>query len=147
MKVGERAKFYLDRKDFEQDSDFHIFLKAAVSHDELVDALESAITILEQRGYDKTLEPLNDTLNRAKQVSPEIVVLTLDDQDHHGAGCNCGLCNSNGKSYGVGIFPSSSDGAVIGEVLERVYGPSEEAAMHNAKMVCKKSRYVIARYV
>ena len=27
-----------------------------------------------------------------------------DDQDHHGADCDCGLCDSNGKSFGAGIF-------------------------------------------
>ena len=59
------------------------------------------------------------------------VEFVLDDIDRHGAGCKCGLCNSNGKSYGVAIM-------VGGELVERVYGPSECAAMHNAKMVASE---------
>ena len=55
------------------------------------------------------------------------VYLKLDDQDHHGSGCDCGKCNSNGKSYGVAAFKFDSDEPVFVE-----YGPSEEAAMHNA---------------
>ncbi len=72
------------------------------------------------------------------------VVIRLDDQDRHGAGCGCGLCNSNGKSYGAAIFDVSTclyvaeiehaiDGA---DPLDRIYGPSEEAALENAKRVC-----------
>jgi hypothetical protein len=68
MNMAEKAKFYLDRKEYQQGSDFHAFLQAASIHDELVDSLESAIAILETRGYDKTLEPLNATLARAKEI-------------------------------------------------------------------------------
>ena len=28
----------------------------------------------------------------------------LDDIDRHGEGCECGDCDSNGKSYGAGIY-------------------------------------------
>lgn len=75
------------------------------------------------------------------------VVLIYDDQDHHGSGCECGLCNANGKSYGVGIHQSTSHGIIVGEVFERVYGPSEEAAMHNARQVCEEKGYVIVPQV
>lgn len=56
-------------------------------------------------------------------------VYVLDDQDRHGAGCDCGLCNANGKSYGVAVY-------IVGEEepIERVYGPSEGAAMSNAQL-------------
>jgi hypothetical protein len=55
------------------------------------------------------------------------MTLKYDDIDRHGEGCDCGLCNSIGKSYGVAIMEG-------GEVVERVYGPSEDAARHNARL-------------
>lgn len=57
------------------------------------------------------------------------VFLRLEDQDRHGAGCKCGKCNRNGKSYGVGAFRFDVEDALFVS-----YGPSEEAAFHNAKM-------------
>lgn len=73
------------------------------------------------------------------------VVVLLDDTDWHGSGCTCGLCNANGKSYGVAIYnalqtPEASDGDDFHERLReqeplaRVYGPSEDAAYHNARL-------------
>lgn len=73
------------------------------------------------------------------------VVLILDDQDHHDEGCSCGVCNANGKSYGVGIYPATAGGITTGEVVERVYGPSEDAAMHNAKKVAWELNYRIVK--
>jgi len=67
------------------------------------------------------------------------VCLIVDDMDHHGEGCDCGLCNSNGKSYGVGIFPKKATRTATeaSDPLDRVYGPSEDAALSNARQVCK----------
>lgn len=61
------------------------------------------------------------------------MILVLDDKDRRGAGCGCDLCNANGHSYGVGIYPAPPDGVELDDylaevdVIERVYGPSEEA--------------------
>jgi len=57
------------------------------------------------------------------------IYLRQDDIDQHGAGCRCGLCNRNGKSYGVALVNVQT-----GEVDERVYGPSEDAAWYNARL-------------
>jgi hypothetical protein len=70
------------------------------------------------------------------------VVLILDDQDQHGD-CDCGLCNANGKSYGVGIYPATESGVPNGDVLTRVYACSEFSAMHNAKLACYQQQYAI----
>lgn len=59
------------------------------------------------------------------------VQLIHDGKDFHGAGCDCGLCNSNGHSYEVKIIEEGSE-----NVLESVYAPSEEAAMANAHTLC-----------
>lgn len=56
------------------------------------------------------------------------MVLRLDHVACHGQ-CGCGLCNRAGKAYGVAIIPLTSD-----DVFERVYGPSVEAAVHNARL-------------
>lgn len=37
-------------------------------------------------------------------MSDSVVILKSDDIDEHGIGCECGDCNNNGKSYGVGIY-------------------------------------------
>jgi hypothetical protein len=60
-------------------------------------------------------------------------IYILDDQDRHGAGCTCGLCNANGKSYGVAIFRAEDD-EEDREPIDRIYGPSEAAAMANAQL-------------
>jgi hypothetical protein len=59
------------------------------------------------------------------------VQLIHDGKDFHGAGCDCGLCNSNGHAYGVKVMAAGE------EVLEVIHGPSEQAAMHNARLACK----------
>jgi hypothetical protein len=64
-----------------------------------------------------------------------IVVLVVDDIDSHGSECGCGLCNRNGRSYGCGIFKADDRD---GDPLERVYGPSDEAAIHNARKLCEE---------
>jgi len=76
--------------------------------------------------------------------NPRTVQLLSDDIDRHGAGCDCGLCNSTGKSYGVGIFPGSGDPR-SSDPLDRIYGPSEESAMAQARQVCAKKGWKIVR--
>jgi hypothetical protein len=62
------------------------------------------------------------------------VALRPDDVDRHGAGCPCGLRDANGKSYGAALFAD-------GEAQERVYGPSEAAALRNARAVAWERRW------
>lgn len=62
------------------------------------------------------------------------VLLRDDDLDWHGLGCGCGVCNAVGRSLGIGIYPLPD----AGEVLERVYGPSYEAALHHARLLCQQ---------
>ena len=86
------------------------------------------------------------------------VYLQLDDQDHHEQGCSCGLCNSNGKSYGCAIYDMTTFGITCEEEvaaewvqdalkeqdpLERIYGPSEPSAVENAAGVCQERGWVI----
>ncbi len=62
------------------------------------------------------------------------VVLQLDDCDFHGFACKCGKCDQNGRSRGVCIRHRGSSECDV----ERVYGPSPEAAMHNARLRCRE---------
>ena len=66
------------------------------------------------------------------------VYLRLDDQDRHGTGCSCGKCNSNGKSYGAGVFKAGEDDAIFVE-----YGASEESAMLNAKIEAEARNFEV----
>lgn len=61
------------------------------------------------------------------------VELKFDDMDRHGAGCECGLCNANGKSYGCGIYQEGDD-----EVMKTVYAPSETAVEKKAKRLMEE---------
>ncbi len=69
------------------------------------------------------------------------------DKDRHGAGCTCGLCNSNGHSYGYAVYDFSAvEPAVLEdkealsdllyklEPIEVVYAPSAESAEKGARM-------------
>ena len=72
------------------------------------------------------------------------VYLEVDDQDRHPEGCKCGACNSNGKSYGCAIFRTritwEGDGI---DPVDRVYGPSEEAAKLRAFDVARSLGLVV----
>jgi hypothetical protein len=68
----------------------------------------------------------------------EKVYIKFDDIDRHGEGCDCGSCNSQGKSYGYGIYPQDST-----EVLARVYACSEFSAEYNATKLCEKQGLII----
>lgn len=80
------------------------------------------------------------------------VYLYGDDKERHYEGCLCGFCNSNGHSYGVGIFPMKRDEKEVwisleewgrGDPLMRVYGPSQEAAVESAIWWCRGEGYNI----
>ncbi|MCA1616463.1 MAG: hypothetical protein LC800_20685 [Acidobacteria bacterium] len=72
--------------------------------------------------------------------------------DSHWVGCDCGLCNSQGKSYGVAIYviddEASEDDIDEGELREldpllRVYGLSEQVALENARAECKNRNLTV----
>jgi len=71
------------------------------------------------------------------------VYLSLDDVDRHDMPCDCGLCDMNGKSFGVGIYKwtkpheETEPDDVSDDLLERIYACSEEAAFHNAELEAK----------
>src|SRR5262245_43898842 len=57
--------------------------------------------------------------------------IKYDDIDDHG-NCDCGLCNSNGRSYGAALLDEN------GEIVDRIYGSSEQVAITNAHKVARK---------
>jgi len=106
--------------------------------------LASHIEYLREHGYD-IISHHDSVTGRLVSFYPESkhvmrVFLRQDDIDRHGEGCDCGLCNSNGKSIGIGIYDIEHPD----EVVERVYAPSEDAAEHNAKLVCAGKGYEVA---
>lgn len=73
----------------------------------------------------------------------DLLFLEVDDHDIHDRGCDCGLCNLNGKSYGVAVRHVADPD---GDPIERHYAASEESAVHNAKAVCEKSGAKVVDY-
>ena len=79
------------------------------------------------------------------------VLLVQDDVDRHGEGCDCGVCNHIGKSYGVGVYDATGydgsdtalDAALMCGPLERAYGCSEDAAMTAARDVCAENEWEV----
>lgn len=94
---------------------------------------------------DRNMDPVRDSIHHFVTEhlveATQKVVLVPDDIDRHGAGCSCGKCNSQGKSFGVAIFKEGEQDN--GDPIERVYGPSEEAAMDAAKTVAKKKKLTV----
>jgi hypothetical protein len=75
------------------------------------------------------------------------VIVVRDDIDRHEAGCNCGECNSQGKSYGASVYPLP-DGVPSEDVdfhnienIARFYAPSEGAAESRAKTWARDNNY------
>jgi len=66
------------------------------------------------------------------------VFLRHDGADRHDPGCDCGSCNANGKSYGVGIYEVGDD-----EPLVRIYRASEESAERDAILHASMNGYVV----
>ncbi len=73
-------------------------------------------------------------------AGPPRVRLLFDDIDRHGSGCGCGLCDVNGRSYGVGIFPAETPGL---DPVDRVYACSEASALHNARLACERTGQLV----
>lgn len=72
------------------------------------------------------------------------VRIVWHDRDRHDLGCRCGLCNRNGVSFGKAIVPAEARPELdIVDPLEVAYGPSEEAALHNARQLCAASGWLI----
>lgn len=57
--------------------------------------------------------------------------LMKDDTDRHGEGCDCGLCDARGRSFGVGFYDK-------GNVQWREYAPTEHMAWLKAIAKCDK---------
>ena len=94
-------------------------------------------------------------------------ILHADDIDRHGAGCSCGRCDGNGRSYGVAIRLISDDeiaaierqaareGIDVWELLEmesyevavREYAASNASAVANARQTCRRLGYAIWREI
>jgi hypothetical protein len=82
------------------------------------------------------------------------VIIILDDKDRHGLGCRCGLCNTNGHSFGVSIYNATGvdteDEDARDDLLHDpdrkvtiVYAPSEQAADQGARRYCDRFNYRI----
>lgn len=69
------------------------------------------------------------------------VILRVDDIDRHGIGCECGLCNSNGKAYGCALF--DAEDRAKEDPIDRIYGPSEQAVLENAKTLCREKGWEV----
>lgn len=73
------------------------------------------------------------------------VIIVGADRDSHGD-CACGLCDANGHSWGCSVvrerdyFRYPEDDTVE---LARCYGPSEDAARHNAALWAQNHGYVV----
>jgi hypothetical protein len=55
----------------------------------------------------------------------------MDDIDRHGAGCDCGDCDMNGKSYGASVYDVNDP---HGDCLYRIYRADESTA---CEIVCE----------
>jgi hypothetical protein len=81
-------------------------------------------------------------------MANKLVYMQMDSVDRHG-NCDCGLCDSNGKSYGESIYDVTDmrENIELAEdnvdwlqdemseehrLIERIYAPSEQAAHANA---------------
>lgn len=86
-----------------------------------------------------------------------IVYLIRDDIDRHTSGCDCGDCNIHNRSWGVAIFDVTNFELVDHYIanyedldklhdldpLDRIYGPSEESALHNATLYAESKGWSV----
>lgn len=79
-----------------------------------------------------------DSWQDAWEAYHKQVIIEVDDTEKHDDGCKCGRCNSNHRSYGAAILRCGT-----GELIERVYAPSEEQALQDARDAA--SAYTIVR--
>lgn len=111
---------------------------AAEAHEgyEAVTALERAITCLHMLNTEK-----EQTTQRHRKWA-----IREYDRDEHGAGCMCGLCNSNGHAWGMAIYDVSAldqalleNSEALGEALRKmdpvevVYAPQPDTSDRAAK--------------
>lgn len=86
----------------------------------------------------------NEETSNTIKIVINAVILLHDDNERI----------ENKRRYGVGIYPydgsfniddedAFTDYLASVDVLERVYAPSEESALHNAKLVCEEKNYTI----
>jgi hypothetical protein len=93
-----------------------------------------------QTDYDEDTDEVDEIeVHDIEEDDARYVNVVYWDIDRHGVGCHCGLCNMNGRSYGVAIFDAGTDL----NPLEVVYAPSEEAAADNARLLAQNGGWVI----
>jgi hypothetical protein len=101
--------------------------------------------LLENNSLEVVTRDLLKIKETTRVVTGLCAVIFQDDRDSHGEGCDCGDCNSQGIAYGAAIYviPEGTsldglDAATIQQYdpLERVEGPSPEAATANACALC-----------
>lgn len=98
---------------------------------EIVSSICNAIKIVYEQGPNELRKLIQRPL-----IDIE-VHLHADVAANHGAGCDCGLCDMNGMSVGVGIFDASETKSFfMSDPLERIYGPSTIAARLEAVAIC-----------
>ncbi len=83
----------------------------------------------------RTIEELRGVLAAAEHAK---VYLRDNGSDLHDEGCDCGLCNTVGKSYGVALV-----GVDTNENEDIVYGCSEEVAWQNAEFLAAEHGWEI----
>lgn len=82
----------------------------------------------------------------ARRAKAKRVIVVVDDRDSHGAGHACDDCDGRGRSFGAAIFDVTDSPEAVGEdedaaaewrfhadPLERVYAPTEAAAVERAR--------------
>ena len=80
------------------------------------------------------------------------VMLVSNGIDQHDTDCDCGKCNSNGKSYGVNLYDVSGKNLNVNdedalfdftnqeEPFHTEYAASDDSAYHNAEKFCKEKQ-------
>ena len=83
--------------------------------------------------------------------------LSYDDADQHEEGCRCGKCDANGTSHGIFVFAVPKEGCRTADdfdaaaeeqekyPLSRIYAPSEEAALNNARLWCEMQGFEVIK--
>lgn len=60
------------------------------------------------------------------------------DIDRHGEGCDCGLCDPRGRSYGVAAVPLEAE-----EPVASVYAADRGEAVRRMQTICAEHGYQI----
>jgi hypothetical protein len=106
----------------------------------------SSIPLQEGKAAQSVVSSSNKSRETAVSTAPKstdkLVYLKIDDIDRHGEGCQCGLCNGIGKSFGAGIYKVLEPD----EPIERLYAASDESAIQNARQISGRKGYQIVEY-